>query len=75
LATSAMPDLSIEAAVALEHLRMSTAKRLVLDALSIAKATSKEAAGFAAVPACVAAQVLYEEVALINLTGCCAISQ
>jgi ATP/maltotriose-dependent transcriptional regulator MalT len=61
LAISAMLDLSIEAAVALDHLRMSTAKRLALDALNIAKSTPKEAAGLATVPACVAAQVLYEE--------------
>jgi hypothetical protein len=40
---------------------MSTAKRLALDALNIAKSTPKEAAGLATVPACVAAQVLYEE--------------
>jgi ATP/maltotriose-dependent transcriptional regulator MalT len=61
LATSAMLDLAIEAAVALDHLRLSTAKRLALDALNIAKSTPKEAAGLATVPACVAAQVLYEE--------------
>jgi ATP/maltotriose-dependent transcriptional regulator MalT len=61
LAMSAMLDLAIEAAVALDHLRLSTAKRLALDALNIAKSTPKEAAGLATVPACVAAQVLYEE--------------
>ncbi len=61
LAMSAMLDLATEAAVALDHLRLSTAKRLALDALNIAKATPKEAAGLATVPACVAAQVLYEE--------------
>jgi ATP/maltotriose-dependent transcriptional regulator MalT len=61
LAISAMLDLSIEAAVALDHLGLSTAKRLALDALNIAKSTPKQAAGLAAVPACVAAQVLYEE--------------
>jgi ATP/maltotriose-dependent transcriptional regulator MalT len=61
LAISAMLDLSMEAAVALDHLRMSTAKRLALDALKIAKYTPKEAAGLATAPACVAAQVLYEE--------------
>jgi ATP/maltotriose-dependent transcriptional regulator MalT len=61
LAMSAMLDLTIEAAVALDHLRLSTAKRLALDALNIAKSTRKEAAGLATVPACVAAQVLYEE--------------
>jgi DNA-binding CsgD family transcriptional regulator len=61
LAISAMLDLTIEAAVALDHLRMSTAKRLALDALNIAKSTPEEAAGLATIPACVAAQVLYEE--------------
>jgi ATP/maltotriose-dependent transcriptional regulator MalT len=61
LAISAMLDLSIEAAVALDHLRMSTARQLAVDALNIAKSTPKEAAGLATVPACVAAQVLYEE--------------
>jgi ATP/maltotriose-dependent transcriptional regulator MalT len=61
LAISAMLDLSIEAAVALDDLHLSTAKRLALDALHIAKSTPKEAAGLATVPACVAAQVLYEE--------------
>ena len=61
LAISAMLDLSIEAAVALDHLRMSNAKRLALDALEIAKSTPKEAAGLATVAACVAAQTLYEE--------------
>jgi ATP/maltotriose-dependent transcriptional regulator MalT len=61
LAISAMLDLSIEATVALDHLRMSTAKRLALEALNIAKSTPKEAVGLATVPACVAAQVLYEE--------------
>jgi ATP/maltotriose-dependent transcriptional regulator MalT len=61
LAMSAMLDLAIEAAVALDHLRLSTAKRLALDALFIAKSAPKEAAGLATVPACVVAQVLYEE--------------
>ena len=56
-----MLDLSIEAAVALDHLRVFTARRLALDALNIAQSTPKEAAGLATVPACVAAQVLYEE--------------
>jgi ATP/maltotriose-dependent transcriptional regulator MalT len=61
LAISAMLDLSIEAAVALDHLRVPTAKRLALDALSIAESAPKEAAGLATVPACIAAHVLYEE--------------
>lgn len=59
-AISAMFDLSIEAAVALDHLQMSTAKRLALDALAIADA-AKAAPGLAALPACLVAQVLYEE--------------
>ncbi len=61
LAIFAMLDLAIEAAVAFERLRMSTAKRFALDALNIAKATPKEAAGLATIPASIAAQVLYEE--------------
>ena len=61
LGISAMLDLSIEAAVALDQLRISTARRLALDAMNIAKSTPKEAAGLATVPACIAAQVLYEE--------------
>jgi ATP/maltotriose-dependent transcriptional regulator MalT len=61
LAMSAMLDLATEAAVALDHFHLSTAKRLALDALNIAKSTPKEAAGLATVPACVAAQVLYGE--------------
>jgi hypothetical protein len=61
LAISAMLDLSIEAAAALDQLRMSAAKRLASDALRIAKSTPKEAAGLATVPACIAARVFYEE--------------
>jgi ATP/maltotriose-dependent transcriptional regulator MalT len=61
LAISAMLDLAIEAAVALDHLCISSAKRLAFDALAIAKSAPKEAVGLATVPACVAAQVLYEE--------------
>jgi ATP/maltotriose-dependent transcriptional regulator MalT len=59
-ATSAMFDLSIEAAVALDHLHVPTAKRLASDALAMAR-TAKAAAGLAALPASLAAQALYEE--------------
>jgi ATP/maltotriose-dependent transcriptional regulator MalT len=59
-ATSAIFDLSIEAAVALDHLHLSTAKRLASDALAMAQ-TAKAAAGLAALPASLAAQALYEE--------------
>jgi hypothetical protein len=68
LAISAMLDLSIEAAVALDHLRMSTAKRLALDALNIAKTTPRKATGLATVSACIAAQVLYEEGRNVSMT-------
>ncbi|GGF32147.1 hypothetical protein GCM10011611_42870 [Aliidongia dinghuensis] len=59
-AFSAMVDLSIEAAVALDHLQVSTAKRLASDALAVAAAT-KAPPGLAAIPACLSAQLLYEE--------------
>jgi ATP/maltotriose-dependent transcriptional regulator MalT len=60
-AVSAMFELSIEAAAALDHLHMSTAKRLASDALDIAETTLKAVKGFAALPACLSAQLLYEE--------------
>ena len=59
-ATSAMIDLSIEAAAALDHLHVSTAKRLASGAALMAE-RAKVAAGLAALPACLTAQVLYEE--------------
>jgi ATP/maltotriose-dependent transcriptional regulator MalT len=60
-AVSAMLDLSIEAAVALEHLHLACAKWLASDALNIAKPGIKDADGLAALPACLMAEVLYEE--------------
>ncbi len=60
-ATSAMLALSIEAAVALDHLSLSTARRLASDALKIAESVPEQANGLAALPACILAQVLYEE--------------
>lgn len=59
-AISAMVDLSIEAAVALDHLNVTTAKRLSSDALVLAD-RAKATAGLAALPATLTAQVLYEE--------------
>ena len=56
----AVVDLSIEAAVGLEHLQVSTAKQLATDALAVAEGT-KAPAGLAAIPACLALQFLYEE--------------
>jgi ATP/maltotriose-dependent transcriptional regulator MalT len=58
-ALSAMVDLSIEAAVALDQLQISTAKRLASDAMAIA-AAAKAPPGLAAIPACLVAQLLYE---------------
>jgi ATP/maltotriose-dependent transcriptional regulator MalT len=60
-AMSAMLDLSIEAAVALDHLQLSIAKRLASEALNIVETTTREATGLAALPACILAQVLYQE--------------
>lgn len=60
VAMSTMLDLSIEAAAALNHLQMSTARRLASDALSIAEAADKRRGGLAAFPACLTAQLLYE---------------
>jgi ATP/maltotriose-dependent transcriptional regulator MalT len=60
-AVSAMLDLSIEAAVALEHLQLASAKRLASDALNIAKTAVISAPGLEALPACLIAEVLYEE--------------
>ncbi len=58
---SAVLDLSIEAAMALDHLHFATAKRLASDALYIAETALPAAGGIAALPACLIAQVLYEE--------------
>ena len=60
IAMSAMLDRSIEAAAALDHLQMSTAKRLASDALNIAETVVKGRGGLASLPACLTAQVLYE---------------
>jgi LuxR family maltose regulon positive regulatory protein len=60
-AISEMFDLSIEAAVALDHLHICTAKRLSSDALNIVETVLKKPGGLAALPACLTAQVLYEE--------------
>jgi ATP/maltotriose-dependent transcriptional regulator MalT len=60
-AVSAMLDLSIEAAVALEHLQLGCAKRLASDAFSIAEVAITNADGLSALPACLIAEVLYEE--------------
>jgi LuxR family maltose regulon positive regulatory protein len=61
LAISAVLDLSIEAVAALDHLHILTAKRLAADALAIAEAALEGFDGLSALPACLTAQVLYEE--------------
>jgi ATP/maltotriose-dependent transcriptional regulator MalT len=65
---SAIIDLSIEAAVALDQLNVTTAKRLASDALTMAE-RAKAVAGLAALPACLTAQVLYEEGCLDDADG------
>ncbi|MGL4961020.1 MAG: LuxR C-terminal-related transcriptional regulator [Inquilinus sp.] len=60
-AISSVLDLSIEAAAALGQLRIPTAKRLALDASAIAEAAPGSLGGLSALPACLTAQVLYEE--------------
>ncbi len=67
-AISAMVDLSIEAAVALDHLNVTAAKRLASDALTLADRT-KMPAGLAALPAALTTQALYEEGCLDNADG------
>jgi ATP/maltotriose-dependent transcriptional regulator MalT len=58
---AAVFDLSIEAAVELEQLRLSAARRLALDALTMAEAAPRQDKALAAFPASLAAQVLYEQ--------------
>ena len=60
-AISAMLDLSIEASIALGQLHLATAKRLASDAAGIGKRVLKRARGLAALPACLTAEILYEE--------------
>ncbi len=54
-------ELSIEAAAEFEQLRLASAKRLALDGLALADATSGADSPLAALPAAIVAQVLYEE--------------
>ncbi|WP_167558922.1 LuxR C-terminal-related transcriptional regulator [Bradyrhizobium canariense] len=58
---SAVFNLSIEAAMELEQLHFTTAARLASDAREISEAGLRSAAGLAALPVCLTAQVLYEE--------------
>jgi LuxR family maltose regulon positive regulatory protein len=60
-AISAMLDLSIEAAIALSQLHLATAKRLASDAASMGEVVLNGAGGLASLPACLIAEILYEE--------------
>lgn len=56
-----MLDLSIEASIALSQLQLPTAKRLASDAASMREVVLKGADGLASLPACLTAEILYEE--------------
>jgi ATP/maltotriose-dependent transcriptional regulator MalT len=58
---SSMLDVWIEAAMALDHLNLSIARRLALDAMDVAKTALNGEGGLAALPACLVAQILYEQ--------------
>ncbi|MGL4967349.1 MAG: LuxR C-terminal-related transcriptional regulator [Inquilinus sp.] len=60
-AISAVLDLSIEAWAAFDQLHIHTAKRLAFDASTIAEAAPGGLGGLSVLPACLTAQVLYEE--------------
>ncbi len=60
-AISSMLDLSIEAAMALDRLNLSIARRLTLDALDVAETALNGLGGLAALPASLEAQMLYEQ--------------
>jgi ATP/maltotriose-dependent transcriptional regulator MalT len=60
-AVAAVINLCVEAALELEQLRLSAAKRLALDALEVAQTVCKPTDGLPALPASIVAQVLYEQ--------------
>lgn len=60
-AISMMLDLSIEASIALGQLHLATAKRLASDAEAMAEIAFKRVTGLAVLPACLTAEILYEE--------------
>jgi ATP/maltotriose-dependent transcriptional regulator MalT len=69
-AMSAVLNLCVEAAVELEQLRLSAAKRLALDALEMARTVCGPDTGLAALPASIVAQVLYEQGSLYEAEAC-----
>jgi ATP/maltotriose-dependent transcriptional regulator MalT len=69
-AMAAVINLCVEAAVELEQLRLSAAKRLALDALELAQTVCKSNGGLPALPASIVAQVLYEQGSLDEAEAC-----
>jgi len=63
-------NLCVEAALELEQLRLSAAKRLALDALELSQTTYKTNDGLSALPASIVAQVLYEQGSLDEAEAC-----
>lgn len=69
-AVAAVINLCVEAALELEQLRLSAAKRLALDALEMAQTVCKSNDGLPALPASIVAQVLYEQGSLDEAEAC-----
>src|ERR1700722_20887769 len=69
-AMAAVINLCVEAALELEQLRLSAAKRLALDALEVAQRVCKSNDALPALPASIVAQVLYEQGSLDEAEAC-----
>jgi LuxR family maltose regulon positive regulatory protein len=69
-AMAAVINLCVEAALELEQLRLSAAKRLALDALEVAQTVCKSNGGLPALPASIVAQVLYEQGSFDEAEAC-----
>src|ERR1700723_245665 len=69
-AMAAVINLCVEAALELEQLRLSVAKRLALDALEVAQTVCKSNGGLPALPASIVAQVLYEQGSFDEAEAC-----
>ena len=63
-------NLCVEAALELEQLRLSAAKRLALDALELSQTACKTNEGLPALPASIVAQVLYEQGSFDEAEAC-----
>jgi len=69
-AMAAVINLCVDAALELEQLRLSAAKRLALDALEVAQTVCKSNDWLPALPASIVAQVLYEQGSLDEAEAC-----